>query len=197
MGRFMAKVASLGIASPVAIANAAIGIIVSGTSESVQASTVVEPWITASGNGAYFDLYLDNGTGGASSTLIQQVETAMNGVFNTSNIGFRPAGVPYSVLPVNPLDCSVAVTGTVTSQSLITVMQTNVKNALVSYFQSVQFGQTVNLINIIAIVANTVASAVSTLDIILYNASGTSVQSITANHTQRVILLSTNVVFNT
>ncbi len=197
MGRFMAKVASLGLASPVAIANAAIGITVSGTSESVQVATVVEPWITTSGSGAYFDLYIDNGGGGASTALIQQVESAMNGVFNTSNEGFRPAGVPYSVLPVNPVDCTVTVTGTVVSSSLITVMQTNVTNAIDSYFQTLQFGQSVNLINIIAIVANTVSTSVSALNIILYDASGTSVQSISVNSTQRLILSSTNITFTT
>lgn len=195
MGRFMAKVASLGLASPVAIANAAIGISVSGTSERVIAATVVEPWITSSGAGAYFDLYIDNGTGGASSTLIQQVTTTMNGVFNTDNLGFRPAGVPYSVLAVVPVYCTVTVTGVVFSSSLITVMQTNVTNALASYFQGLQFGQSVSLVNLIAIVANTVSSSVSSLNVILYNSSGTSVQTISADDTQRIILTSSNVTF--
>lgn len=197
MSRFMSKVASLGLASPVAIANAVIGVTVSGTGEKVVQSSLVEPWITASGNGASFNLYVDDGTGGAQPALLTAVTNLLNGNISTGDLGFRPAGVPFTVNAVSPVTCTVVVSGTVSNTSFITTLQTNVVNALVSYFQNIQFGQSVAYVDIVAVVANTVSTLVTSLQITLLNSNGVSVTTqITATSDQRIILSpSPSVVF--
>lgn len=110
---FTAKAASLGLASPVAIANAAIGLTVSG--EVVQYAAVYEPWIAAgsgAGSGtAGFTLYVDNGSGGASPSLLAAVQAWISGNVTTNQSGYRPAGVPYVVSGVTPVFATVAVSG--------------------------------------------------------------------------------------
>lgn len=116
LAQFTSRAASLGLSSPVAVANSPIGVTVSGTGESVQYAAVVEPWLIAgsgAGSGtAGFTLFIDNGTGGASADLIAATVAWINGNITANRSGFRPAGVPYAVSAVTPVFASVAVSGT-------------------------------------------------------------------------------------
>ena len=111
--QFAGKAASLGLSSPVAISNAVDGYSVSG--ETVAFSQVFEPWIAAgsgAGSGtAGFTLYIDNGSGGASATLIAAVKAFILGNAVTNQSGYRPAGMPFTVSGVTPVYATVAVSG--------------------------------------------------------------------------------------
>lgn len=112
---FTAKIMSLGLASPVATANAAIGLVATGTGEVVRYASNYEPWLAAgsgAGSGiAGFTLYIDNGTGGASASLLTTVRNWITGSQSAGLSGYRPAGVPWSVAAVTPVYASAAVTG--------------------------------------------------------------------------------------
>ena len=112
LARFTAVVASIGLGTPVAIANACIGVTASGTSEMVRYATVYEPWIAQALAGvqnpaAGFQVYVDNGSGTASVGLLTAVTAKLNGNFATGDEGNRPAGVPYGVNVVVPVVANV------------------------------------------------------------------------------------------
>lgn len=115
---FTARQSALGLSSPVAVANAAVGVSVSGTGETVQCAGCFEPFLAAgsgAGSGtAGFILYIDDGTGGASSALIAAVTAWISGNITANQSGFRPAGVPYQVSGVTPVFADVTVVGTLT-----------------------------------------------------------------------------------
>lgn len=121
---FTAKANSLGLCSPVAIANAAIGVQASGTGEIVMFANCFEPWLAAgsgAGSGtAGFTLYVDNGTGTASSSLIAAAQAWITGSVATNQSGYRPGGVPFTVAAVTPVYASVGVTGVLTPGLLAT-----------------------------------------------------------------------------
>lgn len=112
---FTARMMSLGLASPVAVANAAIGVTATGTGEIVRYASNYEGWLAAgsgAGSGtAGFTLYVDNGTGGASASLLTAVRNWITGSATGGSSGFRPAGVPWSVAAVTPVYASAAVSG--------------------------------------------------------------------------------------
>lgn len=182
--RFAALRASIGLASPAAIANAAIGVTASGTSETVQYSTLYEPWIAAgagAGSGiAGWKLYIDNGTGAASSGLVAAVNTALNvgtasgATNNTSNanVGFRDAGVPYSILAVVPTYANVTIVGTVNSLVAPSVVQSAFNTAVSGYF-TLPFGATAETARLSAAVANAAPGLLDALSVSL-TASGSS-----------------------
>jgi len=139
---FTAKVMSLGLASPVATANAAIGVVATGTGEVVRYALNVEPWLLAgsgAGSGtAGFTLYVDNGTGGASSSLLAAVRDWINGSASAGRSGYRPAGVPWSVAAVTPVYASASVVGTLYPGLLATgSVAPAVTSGIVSYFNSI------------------------------------------------------------
>ena len=113
---FTAKAASLGLCTPVSIANAVVGVVATGTGETVQFGAVYESWIAAgsgAGSGtAGYTVYIDNGTGGASAALIAATQAYLTGNQLTNQSGFRPAGVPYTVSGVTPVYATVVVSGT-------------------------------------------------------------------------------------
>lgn len=115
LAQFTARAQALGLSSPVAVANAAIGVIASGTGETVVNSAIYEPWIAAgsgAGSGtAGFTLYIDNGTGSASSSLVAAVQALITGNAASGTSGYRPVGVPYTVTGVTAVYADVGVTG--------------------------------------------------------------------------------------
>ena len=114
LAQFTSRAQSLGLSSPVAVANSVIGVTTGG--ETVAFAGCYEPWLAAgsgAGSGvAGFTLYIDNGTGGASAALIAAAQAWISGNILTNQSGFRPAGVPYIVSGATPVYASVAVTGT-------------------------------------------------------------------------------------
>lgn len=201
MARFTALVASIGLATPVAIANGAIGITAPNSSEKVEYATVYEPWIEQAMAGvknpaAGFTVYVDNGSGAASPGLLAAVSTALSGNFATGAEGFRPAGVPYSVLPVVPVFCSVQIFGKAIYAGLDATLNANASTATNQYFESLFFGETADITQLIAAVANVVAGNVTTLSVTLLDATGASQQQITANGMQRVVIQNLTVAFS-
>ena len=199
MARFTAAVGALYIDTPVGIANGAIGVGVSGTAEKVLFATVYEQWVEQVANNQTptpgFTVYVDNGTGTASANLLTAVSTALSGNYSTGEIGMRPAGVPFSVLAVTPIYCSVAVSGTAVNPALDAQLDSSVTTAVEAYFSGLQFGETADSTQLIATVANQVAGDVSSLNVLLLNVSGVSVQTIAVGGSQRVILQNLTVDF--
>lgn len=139
---FAAKVMSLGLASPVAAANAAIGVVATGTGETVQFASNYEPWIAAgsgAGSGvAGFTVYVDNGTGGASASLLAAVRAWLTGSATAGLSGYRPAGVPFTVAAVTPVYASAAVSGLLYPGLLATgSVAPAVTSGIISYFNSI------------------------------------------------------------
>jgi hypothetical protein len=137
LAQFNARVARLGLASPIAVANATIGLVATGTGEQVAQASVYEPWIAAGtgpGSGqAGFMLYIDNGSGTASSSLIATVTNWLNGNKTLGESGYRPVGVPYIVAAATPVYATVGVTGVLlpglfTSGSVATAVSSGVNN---------------------------------------------------------------------
>ena len=142
LAQFTAKSQSLGLASPVAVANAPIGVTVTGTGETVNYAACFEPWIYAgsgAGSGtAGFTLYIDNGTGGASPALISAVQSWITGNSTLDQSGYRPLGVPYAVSAVTPVYATVIVSGTLIPGLLTSGNVINtVTSGVTSYFNSI------------------------------------------------------------
>jgi len=184
LARFAAAVAAPGLASPVAVANGAIGI--SYGAESVKYSNCLEPWITNPSAGAGFTLYLDDGTGSASSGLVAAVESAISG-----NPGFRPAGVPYIVSGATPIYATVAVTGAMLPQydAASGTTSTAISGALVSYVGGLVFNQDLYQGTLSAVVGNAGEGQLGSFSLVLsYTSGATGVSYISGSVSGRVVL---------
>ena len=183
--RFAAAVAAPGLASPVAVANGAIGI--ANGPELVKFSNCYEPWVASSGvSGMGFTLYLDNGTGTASSGLISAVQAAISGT-----PGFRPAGVPYTILPATPNYATVTVSGAMLPQfdSASGTIMAAVSGALMNYVGGFVFNQTLYQGNLSAVVGNAGEGQLGSFSVVLSAASGASgISSISGSYSGRVVL---------
>lgn len=139
---FTARAAALGLASPVAIANAVVGVQASGTGETVQYACVYEPWIAAgsgAGSGtAGFTLYIDDGTGTASPALVAAVQAYVTGNAVAGQSGYRPAGVPYVVSGTTPVYCLATVSGSLLPGLLSTgAVVSTITSGVYGYFSSI------------------------------------------------------------
>ncbi|MDE3023553.1 MAG: baseplate J/gp47 family protein [Pseudomonadota bacterium] len=186
--RFTSAIAAIGLGTPVSIANACIGVSVSGTGEEVQYANCFEPWAYYGTQTPGYTVYIDNGSGAASYDLISQVKSNLNGVQGTSTLGYRPAGVPYSVSGVTPVYSSVIVSGTSTNSNLNPALTQNAVNAIQSTYASLSFSQTLLLSEIIAEIADSTAPYLTNLAVYLQNVSGVSVSGITTLFNERNIL---------
>jgi uncharacterized phage protein gp47/JayE len=183
LGLLANAILSQGTSTPQSIASAVNGVSIS-TGEMVKYSTVYEPWLYASGSGAMlgFQVYIDNGGGGASSELITAVQNLLSG---TTLSSLTPAGVPYQVLAVDPVYSDVTVTATSAPQyaSNIPYLNTLATNAVTQYFQSLNFGDTYVPSDLTVAVVNALTGLVSGVSI-------TPTSPVTALPYQRVILSS-------
>jgi hypothetical protein len=182
LSRFASTVAALPASSPVAIANAAIGVTDPDTGERVMFSTLFEPWIAA-GSGeasgtAGWQLYIDNGQGAATSGLIaaviQKLGPTVSGSTDAASgiVQYRDAGVPYGVFPVSPIYADVAISGTTISVTTESVVSGAMVQAVSGYF-SLPFGTPAEQAQIAAVVGNSAQGLLSSLAVSLY-ASGTT-----------------------
>lgn len=197
LARFAALRASIGLSSPGAIANAAIGVMVSGSSETCLYSTCFEPWtLGGSGSGiARWDLYIDNGAGTASSGLIGAVTSFLNGgiVSGATNagaaqgVGFRDAGVPFGVHAVTPTVANVSISGTVNPLISPGIAQQAMAAAVSGYF-SLPFGAPAEQAQIAAVAANSAMGLLNALSVSLLTVGGSGVTTLTPAATGRVIL---------
>jgi hypothetical protein len=189
---FTAKSNALGLASPVAIANAVIG--VTGLAgETVQYSSIFEPWLAAGsgvGSGqAGFTVFVDDGTGSASSTLLSNVGAFITGSQVSGQSGYRPAGVPFGVSGVVPLYVSVGVTGTLMPGFALATSVTSVATTQINdYFQQQGFGPTIEQAQLAAITANAALGFFTSLTVSLALTGSTAVQTVTGGPSNRVIL---------
>jgi Baseplate J-like protein len=207
---FTAKAASLGLSSPVAIADAVIGVVSSGTGETVQFSSVYEPWISAgsgAGSGtAGFTLYVDNGTGTSSPSLIAAALAWITGNQTLGESGYRPAGVPFTVSGASPVYCSAAVSGILLPGLLSTgAVVTTVIASVESYFNSIGIASGVGAgpqttitaayqPQVAAVAADAGAGAFASLSVNLYySGSSTPVPLVSGGIGTRVILESLSV----
>lgn len=196
IGRFVAKINSLGLATPVSIANAVIGITAPNSTEMVEYSTVYEPWVTGSVSGQYgFMVYIDNGSGTASAALISQVESVLNGSQSANQPGYRPAGVPYNVLPVVPTYVNVVVTGVINASSQILTLESQTTTSINSLFQSLQFGEVLTQVELIASVSNVVGNYVTSLYAELLDINNNPIAQATPSNVGRVILNNLSVTY--
>ena len=215
---FTAKAVSLGLSSPDAVADACIGVMASGTGETVMFSNCFEGWIAAGsgiGSGtAGFTVFIDNGTGTASPSLVAAVTTWLGGSNPASALsaltqsGYRPAGVPYAVSGVTPVYCSAVVSGTLIPGLVTTAgVAGTIVSGVTAYFNSIGIASGVGSLpqttitaayqpQIAAAVADSAAGAFSSLSVSLYySGSSTPVAQVSGGIGTRVILsaLSVNV----
>ncbi len=193
LSRFTAAVASVGLGTPISIANAVVGVTASGSTERVMLSTCYEPWVLGL-SGAGYQVYIDNGSGAASTNLITQVTNWLNGLTAPNQVGYRPAGVPYSVQAVVTSGATVSVSGTLIYPQFATQVTTAAATAEQNYFNSLQFGATAESSQLTAAVGNAVAGYVNSLTVAL-NLGGNPVSSIAVAPYGRVILNSSTNLF--
>lgn len=162
------------------------------------AGQCTEPWIIAgsgAGSGtAGWNLYIDNGTGTASTNLINTVITKLNGgsVSGAANAGgitgYRDAGVPYNVYAVTPTSAYVAVSASVASGASASLVSGAIASAVSGYF-TLPFGATAAQAQIAASVANAVAGQITALTVTLSTSvTGVSVTGVTTSISGRVVL---------
>lgn len=198
---FTARVASLGLASPVAIANAIVGV-ASGT-ETVRFGAVYEPWLAAgsgAGSGvAGFTVLVDNGSGSASSGLLAAVAAFITGSVSANQSGFRPAGVPFTVSGTTPLYATVTASGTiipgVIPASTVTAAATS---GILAYFASLGIGASgitsAQQPQVAGAVADAGLGLFQSLSVnLFYSGSATPVPAVTGSFFNRVILQSATV----
>ena len=187
LNRYTAYLQSLGASTPVAIANSAIGVQAPSSTETVYYSTLYEPWTVSLSNGAGWTLYLDNGSGTASSALIAAVVTTLNGLYPNAK-GFRDAGVPYSVLAVTPTNFSVAVTGSLINPAQDATQEAIVNAAIQVYAATLQFGQSVQIGFLNAVVGDALEGVVSSFSVVLYDGFGSPQSTVTVPAISRALL---------
>ena len=193
---FAAKTATLGLCSPLAIADAAIGIASGGTT--VQYASVYEPWANA-GSGAAsgqagFVLYVDDGSGSASSALISAVAAQITGNVSLGESGYRPAGVPFSVQSNTPVFATVGVTGTLVPGIISSGTVVNlISQGITSYFATLQNSGVAQQPQVAAAAINAALGYYTSIQVALYNASGAVVTQLASNYNSRVVLGGTSI----
>lgn len=193
---FASTVAKLGRVSPIAVANAPVGVTVSGTGETVEYAWTYEPWIaagTGAGSGtAGYTVFIDDGTGGASSNLIAAVTAYLTGNTALNQDGYRPIGVPFTVSAAVPVYAVVGVTGVVYPGIVApATVQASVVANVEAYFASLGSAllDPAEQPQIAAEAANAGQGLFQSLAVSLfYSGSPTAVPSVTGSYMNRVIL---------
>lgn len=195
---FAAAASKLGRASPVAVANAPIGLSVSG-GETVAYSSTYEGWLAAgsgAGSGtAGFVVYIDNGTGAASNALLAAVSDYLTGNVTVGRDGYRPIGVPFAVSAVVPVYATVSVSGTIFPGVLAaSTVSGSVTSNINSYFTALGFCDpsgynAAQQPAIAAEAANAGLGLFESLTVALYySGSGSAVSAVTGTYGNRIIL---------
>jgi hypothetical protein len=201
LAQFTAKAGSLGLSSPYAIANAMIGTVASGSAETVQFATCYEPWIAAgsgAGSGtAGFTVFVDNGTGAATSGLLAAVTTKLTGSYASGMSGYRPAGVPFGVSAVVPVYATVTVSGTLVPGFVnASIAASAATTSINGYFNGLAFNTAAQQPQVAASVVNAALGYFSSVSVVLAysSASGTPVTVVSGTGVPwRVILNSLSV----
>lgn len=191
--RLAAKFLSLIGGSPTSVANSAIGVTASGTGETVLYADCYEGWANPGDpnypNTPGFVLFVDNGTGNASSALLAACNAKLNGNVNTNTPGYHPAGMPYGVSAVVPVFANVLVSGQLGPLSNASQLTTAISGAIQSYF-TLPFNTPASQPVLGAAVANAALGQLSSLTVqLMYaSASATPVMIVSGAPYTRVIL---------
>lgn len=201
LGRFTSTVDSIGLGSPLAIAAGVLGVTDSSDSESVMYSVCYEQWISQAVSGdpnptPGFIVIIDGGNGTASDALV----TAVSGYLSTGGIagmGLRPAGVPYSVQAVVPTYADINVTAAAIQPTQASSLQLAITQAVNVYFNTLNFGDTAELSQTIANVANVSLGQLSSLSVLMATfPGGEQVSTITPAASSRVVINTLTVTVN-
>ncbi len=190
--RLAAKFLSLIGGSPTSVANSAVGVTTAG-GETVVYSTCYEGWADPNSpnypNTPGFVLFIDNGTGTASSALIAACNAKLNGNVNTNTAGFHAAGMPYGVSGVIPVFANVVVSGRLGPLSNQSTLTKAISGAILSYY-TLPFNTPASQPELAASVANAALGQLSSLTVqLMYaSASATVVQTVSGAPYTRVIL---------
>jgi hypothetical protein len=187
--RFSAKQATFGLCSPIAVANACVGV-TNGSGEVCKYASAVEPWLLAgsgAGSGtAGFNVYVDDGSGGATSGLVTAVQ---NYLLNGNSTGFRPVGMPFGVYSASGILVNILVSGQL-FPGLVSAntVASGISTAIPAYFNGINFSGIAEQAQLSAVVANTALGFFSALSVTMTPASGGSAAStINATYSGRVI----------
>jgi hypothetical protein len=197
--RLAAKFLSLIGGSPTSVANSAIGVVAPGTGETVVYSTCYEGWADPNSpnypNTPGFVLFVDNGTGSASSALLAACNSVLIGNLNTNTPGYHAAGMPYGVSGVIPVYANVLVSGQLGPLSNQSQLTTSISGAIQSYF-TLPFNTPASQPVLAAAVANAALGQLSSLTVSLMyaSASATVVQTVSGAPYTRVILNNMNLL---
>jgi hypothetical protein len=197
LSRVTAVQATFGLCSPLAIANACVGVRGSGGSV-CKFANCYEPWIaagTGAGSGtAGYTVYVDDGTGNASSDLISAIAATLLGNTAANQSGYRPCGVPWTVQAVTPILANVSVSGTLLSVAPTSQISSSIVTQINNYFNALQISATATQSQIAAQAADAGLGYFTNLSVSLYlNGSTTAVSSLSAAGSSRVILNTLNV----
>lgn len=155
-----------------------------------------EGWLAAgsgAGSGiAGYTVYIDNGSGGASTNLINAVIAKLNGNAALGQRGYRDAGVPYAVDAVIPVGSVVNVEAAVNTFGNWDTVSGSIGNAITAYYDTLNFGISAEQAQIAAAAADAGAGVLSSLSVSLayLTASGTAVTAVSGQGFNRVILSS-------
>lgn len=128
--------------------------------EKVSQALVVEPFLTDSGKPiGQIQIYVDNGSGTASSTLVNQVSNVIFGYVDSNGFehpGYLAAGVEAKVIAVTPFTVNVTCTLTLQPGANAGTVSTNAQTAMTTYIQSLTISQPVLIAQLTSAAINTV-----------------------------------------
>lgn len=137
------------------------------------------------------DLYVWNGSTGASQALLDQVSTTIYGYYDamtgTPVYGYKSAGIKVNVYPATGKSVTIKLTITPDSTTTLSALQPYIQNAIDAYFGSFQLGQTLVYLELLTRIKN--IAGIADLALSLSTDGGTTYVStnITAQSTEVII----------
>lgn len=143
--RFQDFIAGLSRATPSALRAAAKACLITDGNGNVlerpQMVLISEPFQSGFGFLGLVNVYIDNGTGTASPTLVALVSDTLNGYVDgggTEHLGYRAAGVTLNVLAVIPAPLNVFMRVILRAGADPTATIVKAQNAVIAYLQTLQ-----------------------------------------------------------
>jgi uncharacterized phage protein gp47/JayE len=109
--------------------------------EKVAMAKVVEPYLTGASPVGMVTLYIDNGSGGASSALVDRTQQVIDGYTNTNGVavmGYRAAGIVVQVVAVTLFTQNIAAAVTLTDSADQATVDTDLLNAIAGVFKNIE-----------------------------------------------------------
>lgn len=133
--------------------------------ERVRDAKTVEPYLTGDGPRGVVTLYIDNGSGAASSALIAATQTVIDGTPHGVEpvvAGYRAAGITVNVVGVTAVPIAITTTITLSPGQTSSVVQAAVKNAISAYINGLHIHDPLDWERLLTVIITTdgVATAV-------------------------------------